>query len=98
MGYFRRDARILQATRTTTSNKTIALTRSEEIKDWLSSLDKNVTWIAIDDLDMRQYLSSFVWIDKPTAGIKMTLCDVYQSRINRIKNIRLQLRIIGKGM
>jgi len=44
-------------------------TRSTEIKDWLSN---NIVshWVAIDDLDMKNYLSNFVWITDSNKGLK----------------------------
>ena len=48
---------------------TIVESRSNEILDWL---EKNQTtkWCCVDDLDMRQYLSNFIWIRDNKIGIK----------------------------
>ena len=48
----------------------LAKQRSVEILGWLDK-NKDVTnWVSIDDLDMRSYLSNFVWVEKQTEGIK----------------------------
>jgi hypothetical protein len=45
-----------------------ALYRAKEIQAWLSANPVD-SWIAVDDLDMRPYLSNFVWISSPLVGL-----------------------------
>ena len=47
----------------------IAYLRANEIKNWLASIDNITSWVAIDDLDMREHLSNFVWIEDTENGI-----------------------------
>ena len=45
--------------------------RAKEIKAWLNNnQDLNIThWVAIDDMDMRDHLDNFVWINQVQDGI-----------------------------
>jgi hypothetical protein len=45
-----------------------ALYRAKEIQAWLSANPVD-GWMAVDDLDMRPYLTNFVWISSPLVGI-----------------------------
>jgi hypothetical protein len=48
---------------------TIMECRSTEILDWLEE-NPTTKWCCVDDLDMRQYLSNFIWIEDDKIGIK----------------------------
>lgn len=47
----------------------IAKQRSQEIKNWLKENQFIEKWVAVDDLDMRNYLDNFVYISNKTEGI-----------------------------
>ena len=52
--------------------KDLAQARSEEIKSWLADSQCVSAWVAVDDLDMRAYLESFVFVDD-IRGLKSDL-------------------------
>ena len=49
----------------------VAYLRAKEINEWVDSREDISSWTAIDDLDMRKYLSKFVWIEDVERGIKV---------------------------
>lgn len=53
------------------SSDNIAYLRAREIREWLDSKEDISSWIAVDDLDMREYLSNFVWIEDIERGLKV---------------------------
>ena len=44
--------------------------RANEINIWLEEHKEVTNWVAIDDLDMRSYLTNFAWIYEKEQGIK----------------------------
>lgn len=46
------------------------LQRTKEIETWLEQNSDVKTWVIIDDLDMRNYLKNFVWVNEPKIGLK----------------------------
>jgi hypothetical protein len=50
--------------------KDYAKERSLEILEWLEKHSEVTKWVSIDDLDMRNYLQNFVWIENIHEGIK----------------------------
>ena len=46
--------------------------RANEIKLWLDTHDV-LTWAAVDDIDMRPYLTNFVWISEPSLGLQQSM-------------------------
>lgn len=47
--------------------------RAAEIQKWLLENPSVKEWVAIDDIDMGNYLDNFIWISKPNEGI----CNKY---------------------
>jgi hypothetical protein len=47
----------------------IAYLRAKEINEWLDCSNNITSWVSIDDLDMREHLSNFVWIEDTEKGI-----------------------------
>jgi len=43
--------------------------RANEIKAWLQLHPEVTNWLAIDDLDLTQYLPCSVWVSEPSLGI-----------------------------
>ena len=43
--------------------------RSNEILDWLKE-NPTTKWCSVDDIDMRQHLSNFIWIEDAKLGIR----------------------------
>lgn len=47
----------------------IHIERAMEIKQWLENNTHVHNWLALDDLDMRDHLMNFIWINHPEIGI-----------------------------
>jgi len=49
----------------------IEIRRSLGILDWLKNNPNVTNWVCVDDLDLRDYITNFVWVEDTKNGIKL---------------------------
>jgi len=50
--------------------------RSIEINNYVESHPEISSWVSVDDLDMRSYLTNFIYVEKVLEGIKSVKDDI----------------------
>ena len=48
----------------------IEIRRSLGIMNWLKNNPNVTNWVCVDDLDLREYITNFVWVEDTVNGIK----------------------------
>ena len=49
----------------------IEVRRSLGIMDWLKNNPNVTNWVCVDDLDLKDYITNFVWVEDTKNGIKL---------------------------